>query len=110
MPAAAVPSLVANWTLTPPAAPPLRISVIVAGLAPWATTNEGPANWITPPASSSAIVSVACAGGTMLTPVGLPSVKSTVRLPCTLESFRIGTVNVFVATPAAKLSVPATAW
>ena len=112
MPATPVPSLVANCTVTSPALPPLRVSVTVAAPADCGKTNTGPANSMKPPASLSVMVSVAWAGGTMLTVagVGLPSVSSTVRLPVASESLRIGTVNVFVPVPAGKLRVPATAW
>ena len=113
-----MPSLVENCTVAPPAIPTLRVTVIVASPALWATTKAGPVNSMRPPASSSAIVSVAWAGGTMLIPggsgmlgvCGLPRVRRTVREPTAAVLLMMGTVNVLDVVPAPKLSVPATAW
>ena len=71
-----------------------------------------------PPVSSSVMVSVAWAGGTMsifggsgrLGVCGLPRVSSTVREPVAFVLLTIGTVKVLDVVPAGKLSVPAAAW
>ena len=100
---------VAKSTVTSLAAPPVRVSMIVAvavavngsvmGYTSWL-------NWMTPGTSSSTIVSFAVSRGPSARPFcGFTSRSTTSRSPSsTVLGLRIGIVTVWVNTPAPNVT------
>ena len=79
------------------ASPPVSLTVYI-----------GAANWMTPPASSSVIVTSTRAGLRITTPAGraLRSRMSNLRSGSGVVLLRIGTWKLPRRTPGAKVSVP----
>ena len=102
------PLLVAYWTVTAPALPPVRVTTSEA-TAPSVTEYVALASCSEPNASLSVIVTVAVLGDPRLIDVagrGLESVTVKVPGPSTRVSLMVATVMVRLVTPGPKTSVP----
>jgi hypothetical protein len=96
----------AKSTVTPPAVPPVRLTVIVAEPAASVIENVGDASLTVPPTSTSPMVKTALLSGASAVDAGLLSNSSTVCAPFTCLSARSGTVKVPLVTPGPKVKVP----
>ena len=98
-------------TETPPARPPVRVTVRIASPPSSLTLKFGALNWMVPPRSSSLMVTTAVAGaisanGAGGASSGLLSATTNVRSACGSALSTIGTEKVAVVDPGAKVTVP----